>query len=200
MRTDVAEYAALDPYRQHFVDLTRRLTAASSDGPIVLGTFDHQVWSWWVAFGTGYSFLPDACTTTLPADEIERRLITFARLLGMDRDRFIAFVSQPFVLSFWHSCAFYQANALYSRSPLSDYDAVDRERIIRARAIDSFQLILPRSERERLAALFDSFPLSDGQLDVVVLEKAAYSAGLEPPPERFERVYENPGFTMWQRR
>jgi hypothetical protein len=200
MRTDVAEYAALDPYRRHFVDLTRRLAAASSDGPIVLGTFDHQVWSWWVTFGTGYSYLPDACTTTLPAEEIERRLITFARLMGMDRDRFLAFVSKPFVLSFWHSCAFHQANALYSRAPLTDYDAVDRGRIIRARAIDSFQLILPRSERERLAALFDSSPLSDGQLDVVVLAKAPYSAGLEPPPARFERVYENPGFTMWRRR
>lgn len=200
MRTDVAEYAALDPYRKHFVDLIRRLAAVSSDGPIVLGTFDHQVWSWWVAFGTGYSYLPDACTTTLPADEIERRLITFARLIGMDRDRFLAFVSRPFVLSFWHSCAFYQANALYSRTPLSDYDAIDRRRIIRAGAKDSFQLILPRSERERLAAMFDSSPLSDGQLDVVVLAKATYNDSLEPPPERFERVYENPGFTMWRRR
>jgi hypothetical protein len=46
---------------------------------IVVGTFDHEVWSWWLTFRDGHSYPTDACITTVPSAEVERRLISFAR-------------------------------------------------------------------------------------------------------------------------
>lgn len=201
MRSDFAEWAALSDYRQPFVDLARELSADGYEKDLVLGTFDHQVWSWWVTFERRYSYLADACTSNASDAELERRTIQLAKLMGMTRAEFVTFARRRYVMIFWMSCAKYQGTTAYSYAPLEDYTEEDRRQITSTPDYLNFTVALPLSQQERLADLFDATDVADmTRLDLVVLTKDDSVARFAPPSSDFELTYENSLFRVWQRR
>ena len=200
MRTDYAEWRALPDYRRGFIALTRELSRPAYADRLVLGTFDHQLWSWWLTFAARYSYLPDACTSNVPDAEIERRLIAFARVLGMTSDEFVALVRRPYVGVFWLGCGKYQASRLYTFAPLPDYAVEDQARIARTEIFKNFSLSLPTSEQARLRRGFEAAAPSPDRLDLIVLTRDASVADFVPAPGAFVLAYENPVFRVWTRR
>src|SRR5262249_51812387 len=77
MRPEYPEWQSLKGYRADFVSLVKELTGPDYSEEKVLGTFDHQLWSWWLTFNDGYSYVSDSLITTLSTSERETRLIMF---------------------------------------------------------------------------------------------------------------------------
>ena len=74
------DWATIPDYRRDFGALAKELGTPRYSSAVVIGTLDIQVYSWWMTFHRGYSFLPEAFSTTLPDSEIEERLIQFGRI------------------------------------------------------------------------------------------------------------------------
>jgi hypothetical protein len=70
--------------------------------------FDHQLFSWWLAFHHG--FLPEPFVASASDEEIERRLALMCRLLGMSSYDYRRFIQHPYVNLFWLRLAKYQAS------------------------------------------------------------------------------------------
>ena len=201
MRSEFKEWSAFGDYRQPFVELVRELSRTDYHDHLVLGTFDHQVWSWWMTFRGGYSYLADACTTNATDAELERRTAQLARLVGMSRSDFETFARRRYVMIFWMSCSKYQGTQAYSFAPLDDYSEEDRRTIAGAPDYLNFTVALPLSQQARLGNLFDVTRTRDmGRLDLVVLTKDESMKGLAPPASDFELTFENAVFRLWKRR
>jgi hypothetical protein len=201
MRPDYPEWGAIEDYRRPFVELVKELSQPAYDDKLVLGTYDHQVWSWWVTFRDGYSYLADACTTNISADELERRATELAKVLGMSRAQFEAFARRHYVMIFWMSCSKYQATPAYTYSTVDDYTAEDQLRIRQTPAYLNFTVALPLSQQKRLGDLFDTVgPKDTRRLDLVVVTKDGSLTGLAPSAEEFRLSFENRLFSVWVRR
>ena len=61
------------PYRAEFADLARHLASLSENRRPVLATLDPVIYSWWMTFTGGYSFLAEAFVSTTSDREAERR-------------------------------------------------------------------------------------------------------------------------------
>ncbi len=201
MRSDFSEWAALGDYRRPFVELARELSNKRYDNDLVLGTFDHQVWSWWVTFKGGYSYLADACTTNAKDVELERRAAQLARLIGMSRADFVTFARRDYVMIFWMSCSKYQGTQAYSFAPLDDYSEPDRHKISSTPGYLNFTVALPLTQQARLGSLFETIDLRElNRLDLVVLTKDESVGQFAPPDSEFSLTFENRLFRLWRRR
>lgn len=201
LRNEFAEWGAIPDYRSAFVGLVRELSRPEYGARPVLGTFDHQVWSWWLAFRGGYSFLGDACTSNTSNAELERRVVGLARTVGMGPGEVVTFLRRRYVMIFWLSCERHRAFADHAWAPLSDYDDADRERIARTGAFEIFPVALPRSEQHRLEALAAAAVVPPRErLDVIVLTRDESLEGRTPDPAAFDLTWENERFRVWRRR
>ena len=179
MRPDFEEYQSLTNYRSDFLEVTNRLSIHKSQGATVVGTLDAQLFSWWISFQNGHSFIFDPGLTRLPDSVIEHRLAAFCRILGMAAEEFRALINRPYVTNFWLSHDKYQASQAHTFAPLSDYDPAVGEGIERTDINSSWNLAIPNGEQERLLLLFESLDLqkvyAELKLDLIVLTKDASS-------------------------
>ena len=203
MRPDFEEYHSLTNYRADFLEVANELSVHRSQGAKVVGTLDAQLFSWWLSFQNGYSFILDPALTPLPDSVIEYRLAAFCHILGLESEEFIALVNRPYVINFWLSHDKYQASQAHTFSPLSDYDPAVREEIRRTDINSSWNLAIPNEEQKRLLRLYESVDLQKVyaklKLDLIVLTKDASSRDFVPPPELFELSFENGTFRLWRR-
>jgi len=199
LRPEFPEWGQLENYRTSFAALTHELSRKAYDRRLVLATFDTQVWSWWVTFRGGYSFLADACTSNVPDRELERRLVIFAKRVGMTREDFLSFIQRRYVNIFWLACSKYQASKAYTFSAIDDYSDEVQTQIARSSIFSNFSVAIPLSEQERLGDVFVNFDESTvtDRLDIMVLTKDESLAGFSPSTSDFELLYENEGFTVW---
>jgi hypothetical protein len=201
MRADIPEWGRVPAYRAGFVELARELSRPAYDDRLVLGTFDTQLWSWWVTFRGGYSFLADACTSNARDAELERRTAALAKAIGMTSADFVTFVRRPYVNIFWIGCAKFQASKAFTYAPLDAYDDADRAGIDTTTYFSTFAVALPRSEQARLVQIFDSIDVSRiDRLDLIALTKDESTIGFAPSPAEFDQVFENAVFRVWARR
>lgn len=203
IRADFAEYAALPDYRAEFTKLTEELSSPKYDGLPVLGTFDHQLYAWWVTFRAGYSLLPDPFYTTLADDEIESRLIRFCHELGMSSAQFSDFLDRKYVNALWLGHCKYSVSKAYTLRPLDEYDPAVREEIGRTTILDAGSVMaIPRSEKERMLAKYraDSTAPASEKLDVIVLLNDPSTQGASPPAAEYRESYRNALFRVFLRK
>jgi hypothetical protein len=198
LRSEFQEWGQLDDYRSSFVEVVKELSKPQYSHR-VLGTFDHQLWSWWTTFNGGYSYLADACTTNVDDSEIERRAATLARAAGMTGDDFSKFILRRYVMIFWMSCDRFQSTLAYSYAPPDDYTEQDLHQMRKTRGDRSFEVALPLSQRARLRKLFDSEPRQD-RLDLIALTKDESLQQYQPSALEFELAFENRLFRVWKRK
>jgi hypothetical protein len=203
MRSDFPEYQALPNYRQNFTALVQELSKPEYQTVQVLGTLDIQVYAWWVAFRQGFSFLPEAPLTTVGDAEIEERLGIFCRLIGMNTGDFQALLQRNFTHIFWLGHDKHQASGAHRFAPLSDYDPPVQAMIRRTGILNSLNIALPNSERDRLTQQFQALgtkPLRARRLDLIILGTDASVRDFAPPPALFEPLYQNAAFRVWRRK
>jgi hypothetical protein len=197
-RSDFPEYASLKNYRYDFVSLVKELSMEEYKDYKVLGTFDIQLFSWWVTFHHGYSYTIDPCATAVPTSQMESRLINLCKIIGMGKDDFMEFLNRKFVWVFWVNAAQYQASSFYTFSPLSDYDK-DEQKIIRG-SNSTWYLVMPNSEKTRFLNRFLFEGVNKARLDLVVLTNDDSLKAFSPASEKFMLSYENPTFRVWRKK
>lgn len=200
-RLDFESYRA-PGYRAAFRELVRELESGRYAEARVLATLDIQVLDWWSLFGGGQAYCPDPCATILGDDEIEARLLGFLRLLGVSPREMLRIVQDRAVMIFFLACAKYQASAWYQFAPLDDYPGQLRLAILDSSPLDSWQVLLPRSEGRRLLERYERTSAVDEnlRLDLIVLGPSARDRALRPPSDRFERTFSNASFRVYRRK
>jgi hypothetical protein len=196
VRPDVKPYDELVHVRPDFTALVRELGRDRYKDCLVLGTFDHQLHNWWVAFGPGFVFDPNPFRSTLPDREIERRVLLLAHIIGFeDRD--------AVALLLWLGSDKYQATRTYSFAPPQEYSPADAEEMKRFGFRDSWHLALPLNERDRLLALCRSLAEQPAEaaprLDVLVLLNTSDQINLAPDAQRWVCSYRNGSYRVFVR-
>jgi hypothetical protein len=151
--------------------------------------------------GGGCSFLADPFLSVVPDVEIETRLLSLCKLVGMSDEELGAFVNRPYVNIFWLGHAKYQACAAHTFAPLGEYSDAEKESIRKAGVFGAFNVIVPSGERKRLTNAFQGLDAQNlgRRLDVVVLTKDESLAGKSVTDRAFSPVYENGTFRVWRR-
>ncbi len=188
-------------YRSAFAELMRELERPRYASAVVLGTLDQQVQAGWHLLG-GRSFVPDGWLSTCPDAELERRLVLFARLIGMPTEPFLSLLEEGSYQSLIFNSK-YQTNASFAFGPPEDYTPEQRTRINARSIFVAFGYEMPISETARFRELYegDAFRADEPpRLDVVVLTRDARFADLSPPGDQFELAFENELFRVYDRR
>jgi hypothetical protein len=203
VRSDFPEWQALPEYRTSFEQLAAELAKPAYSEAKVIGTFDIQVYTWWLAFQQGHSFLAEAPLTTVADREIEQRLSLLCQLIGMKPVDFLTFINRYSTNIFWLGHNKYQASRAHTFAPLADYSPVVQEVIGNTGILNSLAVQIPIGEQRRLLFGFNrqlSQPAPDRRLDLIVLTNDSSLAAFAPPADRFELTYKNAAFRVWRRR
>jgi hypothetical protein len=98
-------FDAMPGYRHDLEDLWRELARPEYRNYRILGTFDHQLSTLWLTRPDHWLWLPDPFLTTVPDAAIEKRVISFAKLVQMTPRRFAQHLTEPYfavwVLGCW---------------------------------------------------------------------------------------------------
>lgn len=206
MRSDFIEWRSLTNYRTDFVALIKKLSKKDYADCKVIGTFDHQLCSWWTSFKQGYSFLGDPFVTTASDDEIESRLIVLCKIIGMDPEDFQSFFNRHYVNHFWLGHNKYQASGAYTFAPIWDYGERDQKVIREETNLNNWRrtwhLAIPKSEQRRLVNQYNIESIKDNipKLDLIVLTNDESLKGFMPPQDMFVLSYTNSTFKVWKLR
>jgi len=205
LRTD--SHAALDelgkePYRTEFTRLARHLSQRSAGKRLVLATFDPMIYSWWLTFANGYSFLAEPAFSSVPDQIVEDRLIALCHWMAMSPDEFVAFIEPVAVNSWWLGSAKYQASKAYTFSFLDDYTAEVQQKIRASSIYDTWRSFLPISEVARLRQKFLRVGRADydqWELDLIVLTNDESQAAHAPAADAWRMTFKSPRFRVYER-
>ena len=199
----VGLYPELTNYRDDFVALTIELAKPDYADCQVVATLDHQVFSWWVAFHRGFSFLPDPFSTTVADAEIELlRIVWFAREMNMLLATFRSLFQSRMFRVMWLGHDRYQCSKAYQFALLDDYDPAALLAYEASTILDSWVQAVPLSEQRRLERLFESPPGAAElgtrpRLDLIVSSNSPHLPG--PNKSDYQLVYRNSTFEVWRR-
>lgn len=188
-------------YRTHFAELTAELRRPLYRNAKVLGTYDKQLFLWWVTFEGRYSLLVDPFSSVQSDADMEDRFVWLAKYLGADDSQFreLLYCGGKGLMTMWVGGAHYVAVDGLTRYPLESYSAADQERI-RNSPVFSWRHALPEHEEARLFALFRERDVSENapRLDLVVLPKVPFLDSLRPSGG-YRKTFENAAFRVWLR-
>lgn len=191
-----------DSYRSEFAELIEFLAAREEVKAGVLASLDNQVFSWWLTFTDGFSFLADPFVSAVPDHEVEMRLGLFCKLLGMSSDEYAEFLRTGYVEFFWLSNIKYQASRLHTYGKPSDYTTEELSRIRNTSEQSAMYTIIPRREIDRLRTNYESLArgeLGRRQLDLIVLNNDEAQINYVPPRDSWALVFENACFRAYSR-
>lgn len=194
--------AGAGPYRAEFADLARHLEGAARGRRPVLGTLDPQIYSWWLSFTDGYSFLAEAFVSTASDRTVERRLAALGRRLGATPDDYMALIRERGTLWFWLGSVKYQASRAYHLAPEVEYDPATRREIREGSLYNNFNVALPAGEAERLRRDYvgpESPEVEQARLDVIVLTTGGPLGHLAPPAADWRPTFRSPRFRVYER-
>jgi hypothetical protein len=194
---DNAGWPALPNYRADFVELANELRRPQYGDAQVLATFDQQLGMWWLAFRKGYLFIPDPLLSNKPDKVIEERTLQLLYLVGSNTEFLDEKLNDVYFDINFFSHDKWQASAAYTYSELEDYTATQIERIARTTVLDSWSVIVPRSERERLLAAFRHSIEPELLPDIIILPSGAGYDKLGGPGGPYCLAYENTTFRVW---
>lgn len=188
------EWRNLPDYRRHFADLIRELRREDYANCQVLGTFDHQLMVWWVAFRGGFSFLADPVFSLASTREIETRFAAFCQMLALSPAACLERVMRIDMQKLWLHHHGYEQHP-WRRRPSPLLSSEERERILCA---DPFYppLLIPIEEQRRLLTLYETTAYAPRyRLDLVVLPRRD---NLSPSSPSWRMTFENAMFRVWK--
>ena len=199
-RTDFEEYAHLPHYQQNFSELIKRLSGEDIPQNFSIATLDMQVYHWWGAVKRGRAFLPSQYASPLSNEELEDRLMAFGHELGFQSDEFVQLVTGRMVNLFFFTCWKYHFEKGHLYSTWDDYLPEDQYNYTGLWE-GSLSYAFPISERKRMKAKFDAFPIPDHQHlpDLIVLQMNPHLDHKVPDQNLYQKIDENEVFRVWRK-
>ncbi len=185
-------------YRESFAELTTFLNSGVPDTAVV-ASFDHQVFSWWLTFHRGYSFLAEPFVSGASDRELEIRLALLCSELGMSPADYRNFIQQPYINMFWLGLLKYHASHWYTYSSLDDYTSEEQQRIVQAWDIWALPVI-PQSDLRRLTTAYENVTNAESgrrALDVIVLSNRGPEQRWAPSSPTWQLAFRNDGFRVY---
>jgi hypothetical protein len=194
-RTWESGWSPIPGYHRDLDDLWGELSRPMYHEHRVLATFDQQLAMLWTTRAEHRVWIPDPFLSTVPDEAIERRLISFAQLVGMTPSEFDRHLGEEYFSNHllngmkWHASRYYTFSGIEEYSP-------EQQKLIKQRY---WSTTIPYDERRRLNELFTTPLAVDAQLDLIVLDHGPDFGKLPGPTTNFRKIYENPTFTVWTR-
>jgi len=193
---------ANEPYRAEFARLASYLSQQPAGKRLVLATFDPLVYSWWLTFNGGYSFLAEPSFSTVPDRIVEDRMIALCHYMGMSPDEFADFIQIWSVHSWWLDSDKYQASKAYTFSSFDDYTPDVQRKIRESSIFETWRTAIPKSEVKRLRQKFMRVSHADydrWELDLIVLTNDGPEAAHAPSAEAWRLSFQSPRFRVYER-
>lgn len=199
----VAVHPLAHSYRADWVALAHELDRPAYASTRVIATLDGEIFSWWLTFRRGKSYLGHIFLSALPERELWTRLMEFARLNQIEADKFM-----PWLLAYefnevhclWFSGNRYQANPLHTFSTLDDYSSAERQRINATDLLDCWYLVIPQGEQRRLIRDYEVYQRQPAvhwpPPELIVLTREFPQ--MQPDPRLYVLAYENPTFQLFR--
>lgn len=185
-------------YREEFITLVKELENPRYDKCVVMGTLDFGLEQWWVAFRKGYSYLAFPGLSLVSDHEIERRLFSFANLIGVPSGEFMDLLNQRIFHFRFYTGVKYLASRYYLRDAPENYS---REQLAAAwGSRDIWNIIIPDKENERIRKEYSKGAPLAGRLDVIVIPYILLPGVDYALPDGFDKTFENKGFVVWKKR
>jgi hypothetical protein len=186
-------------YRSDFARLAAELRGPQYNTARVLATFDQQLGMWWVAFRKGYLFIPDPLLSNKASAVIEKRTLELLRLVGASSEFLDKKLDEAYFDIHFFVHDKWQASDAYTYRKLDDYAPAQLEQIGWTTVLDSWSVLVPLSERERLFVNFAEITEVEPLPDLVILPNGAGYDRLRGPERPYRLVYENKTFRVWAR-
>jgi hypothetical protein len=189
-------------YRADFAALIPELDRAAAAGAGVLATADVELFAWWTGLRGRESWLAHIFVSSQGDDVLLARLAAFARLNGLGPEEFVPWLLADGINDIhasWFSGDRYQATPLYTFAPLADYTPEERRAIGTTNPLDCWHLVVPASERQRLAAAYRTAlakPVPERPPALIALTREFPQ--LHPDPQRYRLSYENRTFQLYR--
>jgi hypothetical protein len=198
MRRDVAEV---------LTHLERQLARRDhGEAPMLLSN-DNMILAWWTVMGKGTLLLPDAFSVTLTQTALERKLAQAGRVLGLDDEAFVGFLTQSAFNSFFYSHNQYQTSIIWHPAPLWDYpDEVRDDLMTGVKSVwenveSTWRIVLPLSRRAHLRDFYRGYALDESLLpDYVVVSRLKTFPRDLALPENYRPTLMNGNYRVWVRR
>jgi hypothetical protein len=194
---DAAGWPALPNYRADFEKLATELRGPQYDDTQMLATFDQQLGIWWLAFRKGHLFIPDPLLSNAPDKLIEEATFQLLYLAGASPQFLDDKVNEIYFDVNFFSHDKWQASEAFTYGKIEDYTPAQIEQISRTTILDSWSVLVPRSERERLLAAFTHITAPERLPDMIILPIGTGYDKLGGPGVPYRLAYENTTFRVW---
>ncbi len=201
-RSDFEAYNHFPNYLEHFSNLLKKIQTNEFPSTLSLATFDMQVSEWWNTVKHGNSFVSDVFINTISDNELENRIITLTHLLGFKPDEFIEFINEPMMKLFFISSLKYRFSNGYTYSNQEDYPTSDQSGFRVNGEFNSFNVLMPNSERNRLRDKFTNFStLTNEKLpDLIILQTHPLLSQHAANSDFYEVIYSDEVFRVWKKK
>src|SRR5262249_4508065 len=132
-----------------------------------------QFGMWWLAFRQGYLFIPDPVLSNVSDASIEERTLQLLNLIGGNARFLDSRLGEPYFAINFLSHDKWQASDAYTYGKHEDYSAAEIDQIGWTTVLDSWSVLAPRSERERLVAALSQITEPNPLPDLVILPNQA---------------------------
>jgi len=175
------------------------------DTNLKLFTNDLLAMNLWLLNGNTQLVISDAASNSLPDDKIEFNLLNSLKDFDIEEKQLEELVSleksqvrnKLFMLLFNYK---YQANSLYSFSPLEDYNKTDQNLIIKTSPFRVQMQIIPETEKKRILNTYKDLKINfDLVPNYVVLNNFITSENFNIKNNKYKEVFKTKNYKVYQR-
>ena len=175
------------------------------DTNLKLFTNDLLIMNLWLLNGNSQLVISDAFSNSLPDDKIEFNLLNSLKDFDIEEKQLreliflknSAYRNKLFMRLFNYK---YQANSLYTHSPLENYNKTDQDLIIKTSPFRVQMQIIPETEKERIINLYKNLKINIDLLpNYVVLNTTNLFNNFNIRNNNYKEIFKTKNFLIYKR-
>jgi len=175
------------------------------DTNLKLFTNDLLIMNLWLLNGNSQLVISDAFSNSLPDDKIEFNLLNSLKDFDIEEKQLreliflknSAYRNKLFMRLFNYK---YQANSLYTHSPLENYNKTDQDLIIKTSPFRVQMQIIPETEKERIINLYKNLKINIDLLpNYVVLNTTNLFNNFNIRNNKYKEIFKTKNFLIYKR-
>ena len=175
------------------------------DTNLKLFTNDLLIMNLWLLNGNSQLVISDAFSNSLPDDKIEFNLLNSLKDFDIEEKQLreliflknSAYRNKLFMRLFSYK---YQANSLYTHSPLENYNKTDQDLIIKTSPFRVQMQIIPETEKERIINLYKNLKINIDLLpNYVVLNTTNLFNNFNIRSNNYKEIFKTKNFLIYKR-
>jgi len=175
------------------------------DTNLKLFTNDLLIMNLWLLNGNSQLVISDAFSNSLPDDKIEFNLLNSLKDFDIEEKQLreliflknSAYRNKLFMRLFNYK---YQANSLYTHSPLENYNKTDQDLIIKTSPFRVQMQIIPETEKERIINLYKNLKINIDLLpNYVVLNTTNLFNNFNIRSNNYKEIFKTKNFLIYKR-